>query len=449
MNRNVGLGRQVATGAGWSLASRLVVSALGLIVGVVLTRLLTPEDMGYYFLALSLVPLAVVLAGAGLGQLCVRYVAGHLAHGESVAARQSLGALWRLGLRCAALVALVASVLVALLGDNLFRGVSSASLSLILGVLIFVTTVQTLASESFRGFADMRAASIHSGPVASLLTVVALLVVGASAGNLDVEGALLVILLSTVVSASWGGKILSQRVRALPRGPSLTTPPQLATRRILAVSLPLVATTALLAVLATVDLWVLGAVAPADDTAAYGVAVRTAALVGMPLMVIYGVLGPVIAGSYADGDRDRLERVLRVTVMVASIPSAALVAVFVVAGGPLLAVVYGEHYRAGGLALALLSLGQLVAVVTGVCGLLLAMTGHQRVLLIVTAVSTISTVIALLVVVPMWGMTGAAIASALGLSAQNIGLMVAARRVTGVWTLAALPWAIDLRGVRA
>lgn len=449
MKRNVGLGRQVAAGAGWSMVSRLIVSAFGLIVGVVLTRLLTPEDMGYYFLALSLVPFAVVLAGAGLGQLCVRYVAGHLARGESLAVRQTLGALWRLGLRCAALVALLAAVLIAVLGDHLFRGVSPTPLALILGALIFVTTVQTLASESFRGFADLRSASIHSGPVASLLTVVVLLVVGASAGSLGVAGALFVILISTVVSAAWGINTLSHRVRTLPRDPSLASPPQLATRHILGVSLPLVATTALLAVLATVDLWVLGAVAPADDTAAYGVAVRTAALVGMPLMVIYGVLGPVIAGSYSDGDRVGLERVLRVTAMVASLPSLCLAGVFAVAGGPLLAIVYGEHYRAGGLALALLSLGQLVAVVTGVCGLLLVMTGHQRVLLIVTAVSTISTVLTLLVVVPMWGMTGAAIASALGLSAQNIGLMVAARRVTGVWTLAALPWTIDIRGVRA
>ncbi len=439
MDQKILTGRMVASGAGWSLGSRLVVSVLGLIVGVALTRLMSPEDMGYYFLALSLVPFAVVLAGGGLGQLCVRYVAGHLARNETVAARRTLGRLWSLGLRCAALVGLTAAMVIAGLGDHIFRSVSTVSLALILGVLILATTVQTLVSESFRGFTDMRSASAHSGPVASSLTVLGLLIIGASTGNLDFEGALLVILGSTVVSAALGATALRRRVGALPRGPLRGGPDQLGARDIFSVSLPLLATTALLTVLATADLWVLGAVAPTEDTAAYGVAARTAALVAMPLMVIYGVLGPVIAGSYSNGDRERLGRVLRLTAMVAAIPSVCLAGAFIVAGGPMLAFVYGEHYRAGGLSLAVLSLGQIVAVVTGVCGLLLAMTGHQRVLLLVTGATTVSTVLVLLLVVPTWGMTGAAVISSLGVSAQNIGLMVAARRVTGVWTLAAAP----------
>lgn len=441
MNASAGVARRVAVGSGWSLASRLIVSVLGLVTGVILTRLLPPVEMGVYLLALSVVPFAVVLAGAGVGQLCVRFVAGDLARGDRGMARQTLTALWRMGVVCAIGLFLLSVVGTISIGDHLFEDANSMLVSLLLGGLVVATALQMLASDSFRGFSDIKSASIYGGPVASLLIVASLIFVGLTAHRLSVAGALLIVFLATALNTAWGILALRRHWRALPpiAGPQ---PAHLLPRNVLAVSLPLASTTALLTILATVDFWVLGVFRPAAEAASYGVAVRTATLVAMPLLVIYGVLGPVIASLYTNGELKKLERTLRGTTLAASVPSFILAGGFVIAGSPLLAFVYGEHYRAGGLSLALLSIGQLVSVVTGVCGLLLAMTGHQRLLLTITSVSVVLTVVALLVVVPVVGMTGAAIVSAAGVAGQNVALVAAARRVTGVWSIAAAPWSL-------
>jgi O-antigen/teichoic acid export membrane protein len=437
------LGRRVVAGAGWSLAGRLVVAGLGLVAGAALTRLLPAEQMGTYLLAASFVAFAALVAGAGINQLCVRYVAEHLARGEAGHARRALHVLLRLGMVCAVVGAFAFAGLTDVLGLTVYGGFGLAPLSVLLGAWVFVTAMQALVSDSFRGLADIRAASVYGGPLASVLVVAGLLAVLASRGELTVTGAVLLAVLAAATSAGWGAIALRRRVHRLPARATGDVG-RLLTPSVFAVSLPLVLTTALLLVLGSADLWMLGASRPAAEVAAYGIASRTATLVGMPLLVIFGVLPPLIAGLHASGERARLERLLRVTAMAASAPAVVLAAVFAVAGGPLLALVYGEHYRAGALPLAVLSAGQVVSVVTGLCGLVLAMTGHQRLLLGITAASVTATVAALLLVVPVWGTTGAAVVSALGLCGQNIAMLVAARRVTGLFTLAASPGSLRL-----
>lgn len=435
------LRRRVAAGAGWSLAGRVTVAGLGLVVGVVLTRLLPAEQMGTYLLVSSFVAFGALVAGAGISQLCTRYVAEHHALGQVDRVRRTLRVLLRLGLGCAAAAALVCAVLTTVFGGTLFRGPDLGLLGALLGVWVFLTAAQTFVADSFRGLSDIRSASLYGGPVASVLMVIGLAAVLASGWRITVTDVLGLVVVATAVSAGWAVLSLRRRLRPLPPTTSADDE-RMRVRRVLAVSVPLVCTSGLLSVLASADLWVLGAAQPAADVAAYGVASRTATLVGMPLLVVYGVLPPVIAGLYARGEHARLERVLRVTATAVSVPAVLLTAVFTVAGGPLLAFVYGEHYRTGAFAFAVLSTGQLVSVLTGVCGLVLVMTGHQRLLLIITAVSVTLTVAALVIVVPMWGTTGAALAAALGLGVQNVALLVAARRVTGLFTLAASPLAL-------
>jgi O-antigen/teichoic acid export membrane protein len=427
------LGRRVVAGAGWSLAGRVVVAALGLVASAVLTRLLPAAQMGIYLLASSIVAFVALIAGAGVNQLCIRYVAEYLAQRKPGLARRALRALLRLGLVCAAVGAVTFAAATAILVGPV-GGSGLAPLSVLLGAWVLVTAVQALVCDSFRGLADIRAASLYGGPLASVLVVAGLFALLASGRGLEVDGALLITVGAAAVSAGGGGLALRRRVLRLPA--STDAIDRLRAPSVLTVSLPLVLTTALLFVLGSADLWVLGASQPAADVAAYGVAARTATLVGMPLLIVYGVLPPFIAGMHASGDLAGLERLLRTTAMAAAAPAVLLAAVFAVAGGPVLALVYGEHYRAGALPLAVLSAGQAVSVVTGVCGLVLAMTGHQAVLWKITAGTVLGTVGILLLTVPAWGPQAAALVAAGGLAVQNLAMAVAARRLTGLSTLA-------------
>ena len=425
-----GLVRQLVSGAGWSLAGRLSVAGLGLVTSALLTRTLDAGQMGLYLLAASAVATAGVVAGVGVNQLSTRYVAEHVAEDDLAAARYTVERLLRLGIAASSAVGVVCALGVAAVAGGLAPETRGALLAVLLGGWVVLTAVQALVADSFRGLSDIRAASLVGGPLASLLIVVGLAAAVTTGIRFGLTGALLVVVAGSAVNVGGAVAALSARIKRLPS--SDVRPERLHHGKVLAVSAPLVSTTLLLMVLGSVDLWVLGASRPAEEVAAYGVAARTATLVGMPLLVVHGVLAPRIAGMYAAGDGLRLERLLRTAATVAAAPAAALVVVFATAGGQLLALVYGQHYRSGGLTLAVLSVGQLVNVSAGLCGLVLAMTGHQRVLLRITALTLLATVALLAVAVPGWGAPAAALVAALGLAAQNIWTAAATRRLTGM-----------------
>lgn len=440
-----GLGRRVAAGAGWSLAARVTVSVLALVASAILTRLLPAEQMGHYLLATSVVAAAAVLASAGVNQLCIRYVAEHLAAGEPGLARLALRTLLRWGtVLVAASTFAFAALAYALSGTR--ASTPGAVLLAVLACWIFVSAVQALITDSLRGLRDLRAASLYGGPLTIGLVVLGLLVVVSSGASLTMGQAIMLGLAAAAANVCLAGVVLRRRVISMPL--TTGTLARLRVTNVLAVSLPLVSTTALLLIFAAADLWVLGALQQADAVATYGVAARTAALVGMPLLVIYGVLSPHIAALHGRGEPERLHSLMQIAAGAASVPAAILTAVFISAGGPLLATVYGEHYRDGAFALAVLSAGQLASVVAGVCGLVLAMTGHQGVLLKITAVAVMTTVALLVLTIPVWGTRAAAVVAAGGLAAHNLAMVVAVRRLLGVSTVAApIAMARALRGM--
>ncbi len=67
------LGRRVGSGLGWSMVNTVVARAATVLVGVVLARLLSPEDYGIYTAALVLVTAALSMNELGVSLAIVRW----------------------------------------------------------------------------------------------------------------------------------------------------------------------------------------------------------------------------------------------------------------------------------------------------------------------------------------------------------------------------------------
>jgi O-antigen/teichoic acid export membrane protein len=81
---------------------------------------------------------------------------------------------------------------------------------------------------------------------------------------------------------------------------------------------------------------------------------------------------------------------------------------------------FGENYQAAGGLLRILAIGQFVAVATGSVGYILGMTGNEKYLKNAVLLSALLTIILVCVLVPMYGAYGGALATAIGISSQNI-----------------------------
>ncbi|WP_257297163.1 polysaccharide biosynthesis C-terminal domain-containing protein [Endozoicomonas sp. YOMI1] len=174
---------------------------------------------------------------------------------------------------------------------------------------------------------------------------------------------------------------------------------------------------------------------PPEDLAILAVAQRTAMLTSFVLMAVNLVVAPKFAALYKQGKNEQLENIaLKATKLMVffALPIVGFIKIF----PERLMWLFGEQYKSGANLLRILALGQFVNVMTGSVGYLLSMSGHERALRNVVFVSGPMAIILALVLTPLYGVTGAAVATAISLASQNLLAVGMVKRRLGFNTLA-------------
>jgi len=336
-----------------------------------------------------------------------------------------------------------------LFGDDLarivFRAPALAAITGLVAGWIVVGTLQGVLGETFRGFHDVRLATILGGQTtgaATGLATVALLTASlfllwVAEGQATVATVVLLAICSGAVNALVAGWLLHRKVTNLPPptpdedgGPD----PKKVLGEVLSISLPLLVVTLVMMVRTNGDVWILGASLPQDQLALYGAANRLVSMVTMPMVIITAVAPPLIAEMYSQGRREDLERALRSMATLTGIPAWLASVGCIFFAGPILGLVFGNYYREGAAVLALLSIGLFASVCSGACGITLAYTGHQKMLMVITIISSAATFIAMFAAVKPYGIAGVAMAKTAGQILQNGIVLLVVKQKTGMWT---------------
>jgi O-antigen/teichoic acid export membrane protein len=433
------------SGGAWAFGGKVLVALTGLISSALLARLLTPQALGTYFLAYSILSVGTSLGQLGLTGTVVRLVAegmglnlfGRVRRVISVVL--GVGTLGTLGVGSAYL----------LFGDDLAMIVFNApALAAITGLVagwIMVGTLHGLLGETFRGFHDVRLATILGGQTTGVATgaaTVALLTASLFLlwlvnGQATLATVVLLAICSGAVNTLVAGWLLHRKVTRLPRqapDEGREADPKKVLREVVSISLPLLVIALVMMIRTTGDIWTLGAFLPQRELALYGAANRLVGMVTMPLAIVTAIAPPLIAEMYSQGRREDLEHALRGMATLTGIPAwlASMGCIFF--AGPILELVYGPYYREGAVVLALLSIGLFASVCAGSCGIVLAYTGHQKTLMVITVAISIATLIAMLAAVEPYGIVGVAMAKTIGQILQNGIVLLVVKQKTGMWT---------------
>ena len=452
------LKRRLMRGGGWAFGGKMLVALTGLASSALLARLLTPQALGTYFLAYSILNVGTSLAALGLTGTVVRLVAQNMGLNLFGRVRRVISIVVGVG----TLGALGLGLVYLLFGDDLARIVFGVpALAAITGLVagwIVVGTLQGVLGETFRGFHDVRLATILGGQTtgaATGLATVALLtaslfLVWMANGQATVATVVLLAICSGAVNTLVAGWLLHRKVTNLP--PPTTDEggepdPKKVLREVLSISLPLLVVTLVMMVRTNGDVWILGAFLPQEQLALYGAANRLVNMVTMPMVIVTAVAPPLIAEMYSQGKREDLEHTLRSMATLTGIPAwlASMGCIFF--AGPILGLVYGNYYREGAVVLALLSVGLFASVCAGSCGIVLSYTGHQKTLMVITIASSAATLIAMLATVEPYGIVGVATSRMAGQILQNGVVLLMVKQRTGMWTHVrlrgiSLPWRI-------
>ncbi len=186
------------------------------------------------------------------------------------------------------------------------------------------------------------------------------------------------------------------------------------------------------------DIVMLGMLAGAREAGIYRVAVQCALLVIFGLAVVNMVVAPYFGAAYARQDMARLRSLTRVCARVAAACALPVFLVCYFAGDRVLGAVFGPEFAAGHASLRILAAGQLFGTAMGSVVILLSMTGHERSLTRGLAVTAVLNIGLNLLLIPRWGMEGAATATAVSMLCWNLLLVRAAKVKLGIasWVFA-------------
>jgi O-antigen/teichoic acid export membrane protein len=420
----------VLRGLGWSSIGYPLSVALLFFTQVFAARLLTRDEFGTYSLAASVFATVALICQLGLPHSMLRRASAALSHHQGGGARNEIVSAFVLATGAALVIGvLIGSPLGEKALDGLFSETGVASLAALIGIRTGLRILENLAPEALRAFRDFLRVSLYDGFLANLLFVIALAGILVSDRKVDASDVLLVSVVTAAVAlvpALWA---IHRKLRSLDHEPL---------RIHNSIEPAMWLTTVGRALLAQLDLLIVGIVATSSQVATYSVPFRLALFVGFPLILVNQVVPPLIASWHAGGASKRLDRTLRATAGLAFLLSLVILAVYVVGGHTIITELFGAKYESSYTVLLILSAGQVVQTYAGSCGFALMMTGHQRTYAWILGASTVITAALDVGAYHLWGLKGIALATAVSLSAQNFVQAAVLKRLTGLTSIADL-----------
>lgn len=381
---------------------------IGLALGVVLARGLGPDGYGIYAFAMAVITLLLIPAQFGLPNLILREVA-------TASVNSSRTGVLALMLRSAFFI-LLFSFLVMFAGWIVLRFwevdfLSGRSDALMIGFLLIpALAVLNLLSEALRGWGVV----VLSKLVQTLLPAVIILVVlyfffFHLQTHKSAEFALLIRLIAMIVA------IFLLIAFALKKGllSHHTANDEKLESHLLIRAFPFLLIGSANIIMAQTDILMLGAFVDNQGVGVYRVAVNAAQLVMLPYYSVSAVLAPEFARLFAKGDIKKLESTSIFSIQAVFAITVPGVLILLFFGKFFIDILFGSGYENSYTPLLILSFGSLMAISIGYSGFLLNMTKHQNLSVkILFFVSALNIGLNFLLI-PHWGMNGAAIATSI------------------------------------
>jgi O-antigen/teichoic acid export membrane protein len=180
-------------------------------------------------------------------------------------------------------------------------------------------------------------------------------------------------------------------------------------RQILSISLPMLMTATMSFVIGQTGVIMLGMFRPEADVGYYSIAVHLASLTTFVLSAINTMAAPKFSELFHTGKIDELFYVARKSTKLIFWTTTPILVFLILLGKPLLTILYGPEFSVAYWAMFFLVLGQFVNSISGSTGYFMNMTGHQNIFRNVMLITALLNVTLNLVLIPQFGIIGAAL----------------------------------------
>lgn len=398
-----------------AFAIRMLSAAIAFVSQVFLARWMGSFEYGIFVLVWVTMVIMGNLACFGFHTTVIRFVPEYLAKGSLAELRGIV----------------LASRLFVLIASTAIMGLGLAALWLwsdtiepyyVVPFALGIFCLPMIAlSDLLQGLSRANAWAVSALAPTYIVRPVAILVLMAAAIGLDYPPsavtAIVVALLATYATTLYQLMVVTGRTdRKVPRGPR-----RFEFRHWMVISLPIFLVESFFFLLTNADVLMVGYFLDPHDVAVYYATVKTLALVHFAYFAVKAGVAQRYSGLSHGGTPGELNAFVRETVAWTFWPSLLMGAVILALGLPILRL-FGPGFDEGYPLLFLLVIGVVARASVGPAESVLTMTGNQNVCALVYAMTLALNIVLAVVLIPRFGLWGAALATTLSMCFEAVSL---------------------------
>jgi O-antigen/teichoic acid export membrane protein len=178
---------------------------------------------------------------------------------------------------------------------------------------------------------------------------------------------------------------------------------------------------------------ILGLTTNSSEVGIYHTAFKLSMFSAIALMSINSIASPKFAEMFGKNDMEGLKKVVHQSTKIIFWTSVPLVTIFFIFPEFFLGL-FGEEFKIGVTAFIFLSCGRLISSFSGSVGNILQMTGNQNIYALILFFGAILNIVLNLILIPKYGINGAAIASMSSLIVWNLSMVFVVKKKFGFYT---------------
>ena len=429
---------ELLKGSGISFILRFGGLAVGYLLTLVIANLFGAKGLGDYVLAITVLRLFTLLAKLGLDTTSIRFIA-------SFASQDKWTSIFKFRKQVVSILSIssvAASLLMYFLAIPIADLINAKYEYIQLNAFfVLPMTFFMLHYQSLRGLKRIAEFSFFYRMAQALFSVISIIILYQFFTTSDVPvyayliSVLIVSLLSFISFRYWLNKRSKGKESAEQEIMSYST--------LLKISIPLMFAQSVQFIMAWTDKLMLGAIdtpnvvngitTNIEEVGVYYTAFKLSMFAAVALMAINSIASPKFAEMFAKNDTEGLKKVIHQSTKMIFWSSAPLVIIFFISPEFFLGL-FGEEFKVGVTAFIFLSCGRLISSFSGSVGNILQMTGNQNIYAKILLFGAILNVLLNLILIPRYGINGAATASMSSLIVWNLSMVLVIKKKFGFYT---------------
>jgi O-antigen/teichoic acid export membrane protein len=383
---------------------------------ILIARYWTESEFGVFSLACSILYICAIISTLGLKQAVIRNIAYFRGKKDSKKIPEIISSSIWLSLAASIIIGIILFLSSEIIAERIFHETALIVPLKMFSVGIPYFTLIDILASIFRGFDRIKPSFIFQNILQSMLLILFLIpIIILNLPFINVFFAYLISLFITCLFFI----IYAIRQFHTHRILSAISVKKHTTKKLLLFSLPLLGSSILQLIINQTDVLMLGGLKTSADVGLYSAARPLAGLISFPLSAVLMMYMPVISNLYGRGKIDEMKRTFSIVTKWLCFSSLPLFLILFLFPDIIIHFIIGYNYVAAATVLRILSLGFIVNNFLGPNSTTLIALGKSRFIMFATLISATLNVGLNVLLIPYFGIDGAAVASVIAIVSVN------------------------------